>query len=88
MAVKKSKVFQYFEGKFISITVKDVKTRTGNMSFVGFLIDEDAEHYYLTDELDGAVEAAIPKNQCAGMTTLNANDLMDSIIVPEDQGVQ
>lgn len=86
--MSESKLMKYFSGKLVSITSRDVKTRTGNMSFVGFLLDEDEENFYLGEIGNGEIEAAIPKIQNAGITVLDENDLMDQITVPEDQGVQ
>ena len=84
----KSKLFKYFKNKVISITIKDVKNKTGNMSFIGFLLDHDDDFYYLGDSEKGDIEAAIPKTQNAAITLITENDLLIEIDIPEDQEVQ
>lgn len=86
---KVSKILETFKGKFVTIAIKDVRTRTSNLSFAGFLVDEDEEYFYLGESSDGPLQAAIPKSQNAGITLTDEIDfLMDKIDIPEGHGVQ
>ena len=83
------KLLKLFKNKFVTITVKSARTRTSNMQFVGFFLDEDKDFLYLGEEPNGVVQAAIPKSENAGIVvTDEMNFLMDQIDIPGDQGVQ
>lgn len=90
----KSKLFKYFKGRLIQITVKDVKSvnrnkRLANTSFVGFLVDEDESNFYLSQGDKKEIFAAIPKSQNAGIELISEVDLLLSEIdIPDDQEVQ
>ena len=83
------KLLKLFKNKFVTIMIKDVKTRSTNMQFVGFLLDEDKEYLYLGESADGEIHAAIPKNVNAGIVlTDEMTFLMGQINPPDNQGVQ
>jgi len=89
-----SKLLKTFKNRFVTISIKDVKIRSArgslsNTAFVGYLVDEDKENLYLSQEEDGKIYAAIPKEQNAGITaTDEIAFLMENIDVPDDQGIQ
>lgn len=88
MRKQKSKFLKHFKNKLVTITVKDVRMKNNNMSFIGVLLDEDKEYLFLGEEEGGPISAAIPKSQNAGVTLMNELDLLEEIIIPPDQEVQ
>jgi hypothetical protein len=83
------KLLKIFKNRFVTITIKSVRTRNANMQFVGFFLDEDKDFIYLGETPDGEIHAAIPKSENAGIVlTDELNFLMDQIDIPGDQGVQ
>ena len=83
---KKSKILEMFQGKFVTIEIKNMRNR---LSFGGFLLDEDKEYFYLSELPEGPVSAAIVKSEHAGVVLANEMEfLMGQIDIPDDQGVQ
>lgn len=93
-AAAKSKTLKLFKDRFVSITIKDVKSRTvrgriTNTAFVGYLSDEDKDNYFLSQEVGGMIYAAVPKSQSAGIVaTDEVQYLMENIEPPHDTEVQ
>ena len=80
---KKSKLFKYFENKFVSIYIKG--SYRNKLVFMGYLVDEDAENFYLSQNEDN-VFAAIPKEQNGGIVMGDElNFLMEQIAVPNGE---
>lgn len=90
----KSKLLKNFKDRFVTISIKDVKSRsavgrTTNLAFIGYLTDEDEENLFLSQEQGGQVYAAIPKTQNAGIiATDEVEFLMENIQLPEGSEVQ
>lgn len=84
-----SKILKNFKGKFVSITMSEMRGRIGNVSFVGYLVDEDKDNFYLSETIDSAIKAAVPKAKHCGISIEDEIDfLMNNIDVPDNQGVQ
>lgn len=78
------KLTKYFTGKFINIFLKKPIMFVG-----GFLIDEDANFLYITEQEGQEVSTAIPKNNI-GMVSLEdeITFLMEKLEIPDGQEPQ
>lgn len=81
-----SKIFDLFVGSHVTMLMRVNSSKT-RVAMLGILLDEDEQHYFISE--DGKqVHAAILKDAVMCVMFTTEGDLMNQIDIPSDQEVQ